>query len=226
MESCSTSWGGQSEAHKARASTEGCLKRNIKKEKTIWITTPQENRNQLITNCYITFTSAVPARLGLKAPALAWPEVALASSNARPGQSHLTWLGLGLAWPRPRLFGICISTNKFNSFFHKLLHSKSNQSRIQKTSITSVYTIPQTKKNSKWNFFKIFDENLIGLNPWPEPAALAFQNTRPGQSHHKAVILAWLSLAYLGLAWPGSQPQARPCTALLASLRMYVQKSD
>ena len=43
---------------------------------------------------------------------------------------------------------------------------------------------------------------------------MAFQNTRPGQSHHKAVILAWLSLAYLGLAWPGSRPQARPCTAL------------
>ena len=128
----------------------------------------------------------------------------MASSNTRPGQSHQTWL-----------FGICISTNNFNNFFfHKLLHSKSNQFSIQKTSLTSVYTIPQTKKNSKWKFFKIFEENLIGLKPWPEPAALAFQNTRPGQSHHKAVILAWLSLAYLGLAWPGSRPQARPCTAL------------
>ena len=102
-----------------------------------------------------------------------------------------------------------------NFFFHKLLHSKSNQFSIQITSLTSVYTIPQTKKNSKWNFFKIFDENLIGLKLWPEPAALAFQNTRPGQSHHKAIILAWLSLAYLGLAWPGSRPQARPCTALV-----------
>jgi hypothetical protein len=30
----------------------------------------------------------VPARLGLEAPALAWPEGALAFSNARPGQSH------------------------------------------------------------------------------------------------------------------------------------------
>ena len=38
--------------------------------------------------------SAVPARLGLKALALAWPEVALASSSTRPGQSHQTWLGL------------------------------------------------------------------------------------------------------------------------------------
>jgi len=28
--------------------------------------------------------SAVPARLGLEAPALAWPEAALASSNLRP----------------------------------------------------------------------------------------------------------------------------------------------
>jgi hypothetical protein len=32
--------------------------------------------------------SDVPARLGLKATALAWPETALASENARPGQSH------------------------------------------------------------------------------------------------------------------------------------------
>ena len=148
-----------------------------------------------------------------------WPEVALASSNTRRGQSHQTWLGLGPGWPRPRLFGICISTNNFNNFFfHKLLHSKSNQFSIQKTSLTSIYTIPQTKKNSKWNFFKIFDESLIGLKPWPELVTLAFQNIRPGQSHHKAVILAWLSLAYLGLAWPGSRPQARPCTALGACM--------
>ena len=33
-------------------------------------------------------TSAVPARLGLKAPALAWPEGAPALSNLRPGQSR------------------------------------------------------------------------------------------------------------------------------------------
>jgi hypothetical protein len=49
-------------------------------------------------------TSAVPARLGLKAPALAWPEAALAFSNVRPGQSRQPRLGLGLARPRPRLF--------------------------------------------------------------------------------------------------------------------------
>ena len=47
--------------------------------------------------------SDVPARLGLKAPALAWPEVALACSDTRPGQSRHSGLGLGLAWPRPRL---------------------------------------------------------------------------------------------------------------------------
>jgi hypothetical protein len=33
--------------------------------------------------------------------------------------------------------------------------------------------------------------------PWPEPAALAFQNLRPGQSCSQAV-----TLAQLGLAWP------------------------
>ena len=44
--------------------------------------------------------SVVPARLGLKAPALAWPEPALAFSNPRPSQSRQTRLGSGLAWPR------------------------------------------------------------------------------------------------------------------------------
>ena len=121
----------------------GCL---IPWWRCIWI------NSFMFRTCILSYLldSAVLARLGLKAPALAWPEVALASSNTRLGQSHQTWLGLGLAWPRPRLFGICISTNKFNNFFfHKLLHSKSNQFSIQKTSLTSVYTIPQTKKNSK-----------------------------------------------------------------------------
>jgi hypothetical protein len=35
--------------------------------------------------------------------ALAWPEVALASSNLRPGQSRHSQLGSGLAWPRLQL---------------------------------------------------------------------------------------------------------------------------
>jgi hypothetical protein len=47
--------------------------------------------------------SAVPARLGLKAPALAWPKTALAFAIHRPGQSRQLGLGPGLAWPGPRL---------------------------------------------------------------------------------------------------------------------------
>ena len=47
--------------------------------------------------------SGVPAQLGLKAPALAWPEVALAFLNLRPGQSCHSQLGPGLAWLRPWL---------------------------------------------------------------------------------------------------------------------------
>ena len=78
-----------------------------------------------MTNSQTIMVSAVPAQLGLKAAALAWPEVALAFSNARPGQSQQTWPGLGhsfyfwclgpalmgsrakasdLAWPGPILF--------------------------------------------------------------------------------------------------------------------------
>ena len=51
--------------------------------------------------------------------------------------------------------------------------------------------------------------------------ALAFQNPRPGQSHHEAVFTARLGLAYLGLAWPGSRPQAGPGKALPAILRVH-----
>ena len=54
-------------------------------------------------------TSVVLAQLGLKAAALAWPEVASAFSNPRPGQSRQTWLSFGLAWPKPRLLYVkCI----------------------------------------------------------------------------------------------------------------------
>ena len=47
-----------------------------------------------------TKSSAVLAQLGLKALDLAWPEAASAFSNPRPGQSHQTRLGSGLAQPR------------------------------------------------------------------------------------------------------------------------------
>jgi len=47
--------------------------------------------------------SAVPARLGLKAPALAWPEGAPAFQNPRPSCESQLQLGHGLAWPRPGL---------------------------------------------------------------------------------------------------------------------------
>ncbi|KAJ7096938.1 hypothetical protein C8R44DRAFT_748717 [Mycena epipterygia] len=42
--------------------------------------------------------------LGLKAMALARLEVALASSDVRPGQSLWLWLGLAWLWPRPWLY--------------------------------------------------------------------------------------------------------------------------
>jgi hypothetical protein len=41
-----------------------------------------------------------------------------------------------------------------------------------------------------------------------------FSNPKPGQSHHEAIFTARLGLAYLGLAWPGSWPQAGPGTSL------------
>ena len=42
-----------------------------------------------------------------------------------------------------------------------------------------------------------------------------FSNGKPGQSHREAITTAQLGLAYLGSAWLGLRPQARPCKALL-----------
>jgi hypothetical protein len=47
--------------------------------------------------------SGVPAWLGLKAAALAWPEAALAFQNLRPSCQLWLRLGHGLAWPGLRL---------------------------------------------------------------------------------------------------------------------------
>ena len=70
---------------------------------------------------------------------------------------------------------------------------------------------------------KIFSHQVL-LKPTKKPQlhglALAFQNPKLGQSHYEAVFAAQLGLAYLGLAWPGSRPQARPGTALFITLSM------
>jgi hypothetical protein len=60
-------------------------------------------------------------QLGLKAPALAWPEAALAFSNPRPGQSRETWLGSGLARPRPQL--LYVKCKFFYYVMEAILHS-------------------------------------------------------------------------------------------------------
>ena len=77
---------------------------NSKKTKKLTYLCRGIHRSELVEvvwHCIVV--SAVPARLGLEAPALAWPEGASASSDLRPGQSRQPRLGSGLAWPGPRL---------------------------------------------------------------------------------------------------------------------------
>src|SRR5216684_4017773 len=62
------------------------------------------SNNAYVASTSKTTTSVLPARLGLKAAALAWLEAALAFRNPRPGQSRRSGLGPGLARPGPRLF--------------------------------------------------------------------------------------------------------------------------
>jgi hypothetical protein len=56
--------------------------------------------------------------------------------------------------------------------------------------------------------------------------ALAFQECKPGQSHHEAIIMAWLGSAYLGLAWPSPWPKAGPSTTLDAMLSHISSNSE
>jgi hypothetical protein len=67
------------------------------------------------------------------------------------------------------------------------------------------------KKMRKF-YFKIEIINVLRCSekPRPDGLALAFQQGKPGQSHHEADITARLGLAYSGPAWLGSRLQARP----------------
>jgi hypothetical protein len=50
-----------------------------------------------------TNQESVTLRLGLKAPALAWLHLALASQISEPGQKPKVGLGPAWLWPKPRL---------------------------------------------------------------------------------------------------------------------------
>ena len=73
---------------------------------------------------------------------------------------------------------------------------------------------------------KVFTCILLTEKPRPGGLALAFQEGKPGQSRHEAVKMARPGLAYLGLAWPGSRPQAGPCTALPKTASILKWKAD
>src|SRR5258707_12178229 len=66
------------------------------------------------------------------------------------------------------------------------------------------------KKNLFRRYHK-FPQTKPGL----DGPALAGLDTRPGQSPHEAGYLAWLGLAYFGLALAGSRPQAGPGKTLV-----------
>src|SRR5260370_28090196 len=61
----------------------------------------------------------------------------------------------------------------------------------------------------KKNLFRRYHKSPQ-TKPRLDGPALAGVDTRPGQSPHEAGYLAWLGLAYFGLALAGSRPQAGP----------------
>src|SRR5229473_5970928 len=70
----------------------------------------------------------------------------------------------------------------------------------------------------KKNLFRRYHK-FPQTKPRLDGLALAGLDTRPGQSPHEARYLAWLGLAYFGLALAGSRPQAGPGKTLLMILR-------
>jgi hypothetical protein len=67
-------------------------------------------------------------------------------------------------------------------------------------------------------FFCVHVLNLYTQKPRPNGLALAFQQGKPGQSQHEALITARLGLAYLGLA-PAS---GRAGTALVVDVLQHI----
>src|SRR5713226_1693682 len=66
----------------------------------------------------------------------------------------------------------------------------------------------------KKNLFRRYHK-FPQTKPRLDGPALAGLDTRPGQSPHEAGYLAWLGLAYFGLALAGSRPQAGPGKTLV-----------
>jgi len=69
----------------------------------------------------------------------------------------------------------------------------------------------------KKNLFRRYHK-FPQTKPRLDGPALAGLDTRPGQSPHEAGYLAWLGLAYFGLALAGSRPQAGPGKTLILVL--------
>jgi hypothetical protein len=69
------------------------------------VVTVVQPQHEHVTSCEFNLSGIVIclARLGLKAPALAWPELALAFQNHEPGPGCWPWPGPAWLWPKPRL---------------------------------------------------------------------------------------------------------------------------
>ena len=60
----------------------------------------------------------------------------------------------------------------------------------------------------------LVDEQIVE-KPWLDGLALAFETSSRAKANIGPSPMARLGLAYLGLAWPGPWPEARPGTALM-----------
>ncbi|KAF8880805.1 hypothetical protein CPB84DRAFT_1751327 [Gymnopilus junonius] len=165
-------------------------------------------------------------RLGLKAPALAWLELASAFPNLEPGQKPKIRLGLAWLWPRPGLLAYawkyCIKINEYIILMHLNTNYKVSENCSRMLSLT------QLEMCSRRTVTKV----LIQIETQPDipevhkrirPLALAFRNAGPGQkpSQAKPQGPAWPGLFWLGPARLLASGRSRHITTQSSARRFF-----
>jgi hypothetical protein len=84
------------------------------------------------------FIGQIQGGVGIRMPDWRFqPEAALAFSNSRPGQSHETWLGSNLAWPRPRFLYVKCKKMCYRSVCVQESYSEQYMSSSSSSSVNS-----------------------------------------------------------------------------------------
>ena len=110
----------------------------------------------------------IPAWLGLKATALAWPGATSACSIPRPGQSCQLWLGSSLAWPGPRLLYVTMKKKLCSSLVATVWkHFNKDDVHVQLAHLSvQTYLTPEEIQTGKVKHFSFSTQSMHTLISW------------------------------------------------------------